>query len=393
MQAIASEYDDNMTASHSSAHDLYIPGLAGIVAARTAISEVDGLAGRLTLRGYSVEELAGKANFEEAAFLLWNGRHATPAELTRFRADWQECSVLPQFTLEAVDRIARQETGLMEALTYVLSSLAAAIAGEGETLRRIRISTSVPEIVARIYRLRKGLPSETAFDAGVGPGRFLGQILDRPCGQKEARALERYWLTVIDHGMNASTFAARVIVSTGSDDLAAILGALGAMKGPLHGGAPGPALAMVREIGSSERAERFLRAKLDKGERLMGFGHRVYKVRDPRAAVLSDTIDELAAAGVGDLGLLRLARDVESVAVRLLEEYKPGRNLRTNVEFYTALLLSSLSIPEELFTPLFSAARVAGWLAHCKEQRETGRLIRPASEYCGPFHDHWPETH
>ncbi len=160
------------------------------------------------------------------------------------------------------------------------------------------------------------------------------------------------------------------------------MGAIGALKGPLHGGAPGPALEMVFEIGSADRAESVIRKKLEHGERLMGFGHRIYKVRDPRAEVLSQAAAQMFQTS-GDTHLYLLAKTVEAVAIRLLEEYKPGRNLQTNVEFYTALLLHGLGMESELFTPTFAIARAGGWIAHCFEQLETGRLIRPQSRYVG----------
>ena len=191
-----------------------------------------------------------------------------------------------------------------------------------------------------------------------------------------------YLATVADHGFNASTFAARVIVSTGSDFVSAVTGAIGALKGPLHGGAPGPALDMVFEIGDASRAEAVLRRKLESGERLMGFGHRVYKVRDPRADVLAAAAARMFTRA-GDVRLYELARAVEAQALDLLEEYKPGRRLKTNVEFYTALLLCGLGLETAFFAPTFAIGRVAGWTAHCFEQRALGRLIRPQSAYVG----------
>ena len=185
-----------------------------------------------------------------------------------------------------------------------------------------------------------------------------------------------------------STFTARVIVSTRSDMISAVTGALGALKGPLHGGAPGPALDMVFEIGSIENVEPYLRAKLERGERLMGFGHAVYRVRDPRASVLAAEAARFFRAD-GDRQLYDLAREVERTAVRLLAEYKPGRNLDTNVEFYTALLLHGLGLPAELFTPTFAVGRVAGWTAHGFEQKADDRIIRPRAEYVGATGRRW----
>jgi citrate synthase len=204
----------------------------------------------------------------------------------------------------------------------------------------------------------------------------------------QTRALDTYLNTVIDHGLNASTFTARVIIATDSDLVSAVVGALGALKGPLHGGAPGPALDMVFDIGAADRAEAYLRAKLERGERLMGFGHRVYKVRDPRADVLSEAAEKLYKEA-GDSSLYELAKSVEQKSVQLLAEYKPGRNLQTNVEFYTALVLYGLGLDTELFTPTFAISRTAGWIAHCFEQKATGRLIRPSSRYVGETDQKW----
>jgi len=205
---------------------------------------------------------------------------------------------------------------------------------------------------------------------------------------EHVRGLETYLNTVVDHGLNASTFTARVITSTGSDLVSAVVGALGALKGPLHGGAPGPALDMVFEIGDASRAEEILRRKIEAGEKLMGFGHRVYRVRDPRADVLAAAAERLYTRA-GDMSLYRLARAVEVTAIRLLEEYKPGRRLQTNVEFYTALLLHGLGLETRLFTPIFAISRVSGWIAHAFEQRRANRIIRPQSEYAGPRDRTW----
>ena len=198
-----------------------------------------------------------------------------------------------------------------------------------------------------------------------------------------AKALDTYWVTVIDHGMNASTFAGRVIASTRSDMVSAVTGAIGALKGPLHGGAPGPVLDMLVEIGTLENAERWMTAEIDAGRRIMGFGHRVYKVRDPRAEVLSRVAEEMASAQLEDRRLFDLARGVEQVALRVLDERKPGRNLRTNVEFYTALVLQSLGLQPKSFVALFACGRAAGWCAHVIEQHAEDHLIRPQSEYVG----------
>ncbi|MEO0323545.1 MAG: citrate/2-methylcitrate synthase, partial [Myxococcota bacterium] len=206
--------------------------------------------------------------------------------------------------------------------------------------------------------------------------RLLHGRIPRPA---HADALDAYWVTVIDHGLNASTFAARVVASTGSDLTSSVLAALGALKGPLHGGAPGPVLDMLDAVARPERARAWLTRELDAGRRIMGMGHRVYRVRDPRAAALEAALRRLEGASPR----LALARAVEREAEALLAERKPGRRLRANVEFATATLLEALAIPREAFTAFFACARVAGWCAHAEEQAATGRLLRPRALYIG----------
>jgi citrate synthase len=240
-----------------------------------------------------------------------------------------------------------------------------------------------PAIIGAWWRFRNGqCPAPVRADLSHA-AHFLQQLTGVEPDAARSRAFETYLNTVCDHGLNASTFAARVIVSTQSDVISAITGAVGAMKGPLHGGAPGPALNMVFEIGTAERAEPVIVDRLERGERLMGFGHRVYRVRDPRADVLAAAAEQLYAAGA-DRRVYDLARHVEATALRLLRQRKPDRRIDTNVEFYTALLLYGIGLPVELFTPAFAAGRVAGWSGHCLEQLCEGRLIRPESEYVGP---------
>jgi citrate synthase len=252
----------------------------------------------------------------------------------------------------------------------------------------VAIVARVPTIVAAFSRLKRGA-EPLASDPDLGhAANFLYMLSGDVPGIERVRALETYLNTVIDHGLNASTFACRVITSTGSDLVSAVVGALGALKGPLHGGAPGPALDMVFEIGEASRAEEILRRKIEAGERLMGFGHRVYKVRDPRADVLAAAAERMYTRG-GDMSLYALTCAVEATAIRLLDEYKPGRRLRTNVEFYTALLLHGLGLDSSLFTPTFAISRVSGWIAHAFEQRSANRIMRPQSEYSGPRNRKW----
>ena len=352
-------------------------GLEGVVAATTRLSHVDGERGELIIAGYPLAELTAHASFEEATFLLWYGRRPAPAELNAFRGELASQRALPPATLTLLRECARRNVAPMDALRIAAGTISL------DSTEPTAIVAKMPIIAAAQWRLRNGqepLPPRTDLSHAA---HYLYLLTGDVPDEERARALEIYLTTVIDHGLNASTFTCRVITSTGSDLVSAIVGAIGALKGPLHGGAPGPALEMVFEIGEAARAEAVLRRKIEAGDRLMGFGHRVYKVRDPRADVLGAAAERLYARA-GDMDFYRLARDVERVALRLLEEYKPGRRLQTNVEFYTALLMHGLGLDVPLFTPTFAIGRVSGWIAHALEQRTTNRLIRPTSEYTGP---------
>ncbi|HET7583655.1 MAG TPA: citrate synthase/methylcitrate synthase [Gemmatimonadaceae bacterium] len=356
-------------------------GLEGVVAATTRLSHVDGERGELVIAGFPLAELAAHATFEEATWLLWHGELPTRAQLDGFRARLAARRALPDATLALLTQCAARGSAPMDALRMAVGTLSL-VSDDAED-----IVARVPTIIAAYARMQSGKAPIAPRD-DLGHAANLLHMLGADTSAERVRALETYLNTVIDHGLNASTFTCRVIISTGSDLVSAVVGAVGALKGPLHGGAPGPALETVFEIGQPERAEEVLRRKIESGERLMGFGHRVYKVRDPRADVLAAAAERLYARG-GDAELYRLARHVEETALRLLEEYKPGRRLQTNVEFYTALLLHGLGIDVSLFTPLFAASRVSGWIAHALEQRAANRLIRPASEYVGPRDRRW----
>jgi citrate synthase len=377
------------------------PGLADVVAAETRLSHVDGAAGELIIGGYRLEQLAAEATYEEVAYLLWHGRLPTAEELARFQEAAAHYRALPPLTGEVLRQAAENRSAPIDALrmaaaTFDLGLEAAdGLARANGNNGNLAENGAAPAILARMAsavatygRLQVGL-SPVAPDANLGHAANLLYMLEGVAPEpKRARALEIYLITVSEHGLNASTFAARVIAATGSDLVSAITGALGALKGPLHGGAPGPALDMVFEIGEASRAEEVLRAKLAQGERLMGFGHRVYKVRDPRADVLAAAAEQLLAHGEGK-ALYDLAKAVEATALRVLAEVKPGRKLDTNVEYFTALLLHGLGLNTDMFTPVFAAGRTVGWIAHCYEQAATGRIIRPQARYVGEVLDAW----
>jgi len=362
-------------------------GLEGVVAASTRLSQVDGEAGRLIIAGYAVDDLAPAATFEQVAYLLLNGRLPDPDESTIFKRDLAARRELPHAAIALLREAAAANTKTMDALRMATPVLSLG-SREDPVEDAMTAIAAFPTIVGTYWRIRRSeSPVLVRTDLGHA-AHYLHQLSGSEPTPERARALETYLNTVCDHGLNASTFAARVIVSTKSDVISAIGGAVGALKGPLHGGAPGPALDMVFEIGKPERAEAVIRAMLDRGERIMGFGHRVYRVRDPRADVLAAAAERFYSSG-GDRSIYELARHVEATALRLLREKKPDRRLDTNVEFYTALLLHGIGLPTELFTPTFAVGRVLGWSAHCLEQIRDGRLIRPQSLYVGPTDLHF----
>jgi citrate synthase len=356
------------------------PGLEDVVVAETSLSWVDGEGGRLVVRGHPIESLAAHG-FEEMCGLLWDGALPAPArgeEIRRAlgagRAEAFAELGLRLATLDADDAMESLRAGL------------AAMRSDAEPLERTgcRLVGAIAVWLGAWHRHRLGL-APVAPDPNLCHAEDLLRMLaGAPAPAALVRGLDAYLVTVAEHGMNASTFTARVVASTRSDAISAVVAALGSLKGPLHGGAPGPVLDMLDAIGSGENALAWLSAELAAGRRIMGLGHRIYRVRDPRAHVLETALAALEAEGVASR-YLPLARGVERAAVEALDAHRPDRRLRTNVEFYTAVLLDALGIPRTLFTSVFAAARAAGWLAHIAEERAVDRLIRPRQRYVGPL--------
>ena len=380
-----------------------VAGLEGVFVSKTRMSCVDGEAGVLTVGGFPVERLAPRASYEEVLHLLWEGRLPNTVEAEALREDLASRREIPKETVEMLRSAAAKDLHPMDALrigaaTLTLQDGAPRDDSREANLERARtLVAAFPTLVATYARLRAG-------DAPVAPDPSLGHAAHflyalngvRP-EPSAVRALETYLNTVVDHGMNASTFAARVIVSTRSDMTSAVVGAVGALKGPLHGGAPGPALDMVFEIQQrtaasgrsvAEEARRWAEDAIGRGERLMGFGHRVYRVRDPRAEVLGAAAEKLFEAGEA-ASLYRDARVVEAEILAALARHKPERRIQTNVEFYTALVLHGIGLTSDLFSPVFAIARVGGWTAHVLEQIDDDRLIRPRALYVGDFDRPW----
>ncbi len=378
-----------MTGSNGStavSHQSALPkpvGLEGVVAASTALSHVLGEEGKLVYRGYDIHELAGRASFEEVAFLLWKGRLPSRDELIQLQRTLGEQRPLPAHVIDII-RDLPAAAAPMDALRTGVSALGA-IAGEQfddvpDLDEAIALTAKFPGILAAFFRLRQGLQPVTPKIEHNTAQSYLYQLFDREPEEKHWRPLEVYLTLLADHGMNASTFTARVIASTGSDLCSAITGAVGALKGPLHGGAPSKVLDMLEAIGSAENVDQWLTEALDRGDRLMGFGHRVYKAEDPRAEILRGM-----AAEASTPEFFELSRRTEERALEMLHERKPGRRLYTNVEFYSAAVLSAVGLPGDMFTPTFAVSRVTGWTAHVLEQVANNRLIRPQSEFVGPM--------
>jgi len=353
-------------------------GLDNVQVADTALSDVDGERGRLTIRGHSVEELVEHATFEEVCGLMWSGALPAPAARGELRLQLSRARTAAFDMLPSLGG-ALGSADSMEALRAAVGQLRAGDPSED----RLRLTGAIPVFAAAWARLRAGQTPVAPNASLTHAADFLQMLTGTAPEAPRVRAIDSYLCCVVDHGMNASTFVARVVASTGSDLVSAIVAAIGALKGPLHGGAPGPVLDMLDAIGTPEHARTWLGAELTSGRRIMGMGHRIYRVRDPRAAALERATSVLESTGAA-ADRLTLARAVEREAERILAERHPDRPLRANVEFYTAVLLDAAGVPRTLFSTLFAASRVVGWCAHVEEQRRVGRLIRPASTYVGP---------
>jgi citrate synthase len=351
----------------------YSPGLEGVIAGETSIALVDGANGRLIYRGYPIGDLVRHGTYAQVAELLWTGEWPASARLAAAPLDDGVLDALRGLPVDA---------NPMDALRTAISTWGAihrppwpADVEQARTLTAL-----APSALAAFVRLRDGKePVEPDPELPLAAG-FLYQLNGEQPDPAAARALDAYFIVGAEHGFNASTFAARVITSTRSDIASALCGAIGALKGPLHGGAPAEVVSQLHEIGSPERAEQWVDEALERGERLMGFGHRVYRAYDPRAAAL-----RTVAEGLGSMAeWLRLAVAVEDIALRKLEERYPDRPLKTNVEYYTAAVLQGVGLPPDVFPATFALARHAGWTAHVLEQVEAARLIRPDVRYIGP---------
>jgi citrate synthase len=372
--------DDKAVAETDQGSRLYSPGLEGVIAGETSLGYVDGEHGRLLYRGYRIGDLVARGTYPAVANLLWTG-------------DWDPSHRLPTTPLPpAVLTVLRA----LPASTKPMDALRTAVSAWGATqdlpwpptVEQARALTAFsPSALAAFARLRAGQePVEPDPDLNLVEG-FLFQLTGSKPDPGTARALDAYFIVGSEHGFNASTFTARVITSTRSDIASAITGAIGTMKGPLHGGAPSEVVDQLAKVGSVDHADAWIREALDRGERLMGFGHRVYRAYDPRAAALRKVAEGMEHKPEW----LQLAIEVEDVALRILAEKHPDRPLKTNVEFYAAPVLMGVGLAPDLFPATFSLARHAGWTAHVLEQAADNRLIRPDVNYVGPAERDLPD--
>ena len=347
----------------------FVPGLEGVVAFETTIAEPDREGGALRYRGVDIEELVGRVSFGHVWGLLVDNKFAPglppaepypiPVHSGDIRVDVQSALAMlaPAWgmrqLLDIDDEQARDD--LARASVMALSFVAQSARGPG-----------LPPV-----------PQERIDEARNIVERFMIRWRGEP-DPRHVKAVDAYWASAAEHGMNASTFTARVIASTGADVAASLSGAVGAMSGPLHGGAPARVLSMIEEVERTGDAVKFVKASLDRGDRLMGFGHRVYRAEDPRARVLRRTAKELGAPRA------EVAEALEEAALTELHARRPDRVLATNVEFWAAIVLDFAEVPPHMFTSMFTCARTAGWAAHILEQKQTGRLVRPSARYVGP---------
>ncbi|WP_151526863.1 citrate/2-methylcitrate synthase [Serinicoccus kebangsaanensis] len=363
-------------------------GLKGLVVAQTRTGDVKGQDGFYHFREYSAVDLARHRTFEDVAHLMVGGHLPSAAEADAFAAELAAASTMPHELLEVLLAIARSgaDRASLARLRTAISMLGsledfpASYGAEPEQVRAgvVRLIALTPVLQAAIHRLRRGetpLPPRPELGAA---GSWLWMLTGEEPAPEHTAAVTAYLISTIDHGFSASTFTARVVTSAGADVASAVCGALGTFAGPLHGGAPDRALDSLDEIGTPDRARGWVRERVAAGERIMGFGHAVYRTTDPRAVLMRDHAERLGGP------LAELAVAVEREVVAALAELKPGRELHTNVEFYAGVVMEQCGIPREMFTPTFAVARVVGWGAHILEQSADPRIIRPSAEYVGP---------
>ncbi|WP_328742865.1 citrate synthase/methylcitrate synthase [Streptomyces caniferus] len=363
-------------------------GLSGVIVTETQVGDVRGTEGFYHYRQYSAVELATARTFEDVWHLMFHGELPDAAQLKAFSAETAALRTLPAAVRDALPALAHAGvlSGPLAGLRTALSLLGATVGlrplydldPDRRRADALAACAAVPTLVTALHRLGQGLqPVEPRADLSYA-ANYLYMLTGEEPELDRVRAIEAYLISTIDHGFNASTFTARVIASTGADLAACLVGAVGALSGPLHGGAPSRALDMLDAIGTPDRIDPWIRERVLGGERIMGFGHSVYRTEDPRSRMLRGIAQQLGGP------LVEFAVQVEARVEELLAELKPGRELHTNVELYAGVVMELCGLPREMFTPTFCAARVVGWSANILEQAEDSKIIRPAARYVGP---------
>ncbi|WP_037672076.1 citrate synthase/methylcitrate synthase [Streptomyces griseus] len=378
-----------MSVNRSAATLVDVPrGLAGVVVTDTEVGDVRGLEGFYHYRQYSAVELARTRSFEDVWHLLVQGELPDAARAAAFTAETAALRRLPDAVRAALPGIAAagRDSGPLAGMRTALSLLGAAkgfrpvydIEADRRRADSVVAAAAVPTLLTALHRLGNGLdPVEPRGDLSYA-ANYLYMLTGKEPDQRQTRAIEQYLISTIDHGFNASTFTARVIASTGADIAACLVGAVGALSGPLHGGAPSRALDTLDAIGTPDRIDAWIRERVLAGDRIMGFGHAIYRTEDPRSRMLREIAQHFGGPRVD------FAVEVERQVEAILAELKPGRELHTNVEFYAGVVMELCGLPREMFTPTFAAARVVGWSANILEQAEDRKIIRPVARYVGP---------
>lgn len=364
----------------------FVKGLDGVVASQTVLSLVDGANSKLYYRGVPVEELASQSTFEETVFFLWEGKFPATSELTAFKKQLAQQRAVPAEILNVLKTFPKSAhpMGVLRSMVSVLGIFDKdGDKQDQETMKRqaLRLTASLPTIMAAFFRIRQG-KEIIAPDSNLSQaGDFLYMMHGKAPASEMERALDAYLILLADHGLNASTFAARVTTATESDMYSAITSAVGTLKGDLHGSANQHAMEMILEIGSADKAENYVRDLLRQKKKVMGFGHRIYKKEDPRATVFRGIAQKLCERA-NEFRWTEISNKIEKV---MMEE----KQIPCNVDFFSASVLYVLGFPVDFFTTVFASSRVAGWTAHVIEQRKDNRLIRPAAEYTGPMDQHY----
>lgn len=360
---------------------MFQKGLKDVVAVHTKIADVNGVKGELRYRGVLIGQVVKQHSFEQLLYFLLNGQFPNEEQLQHVQVELIENRALPQHVQAIIDALPPDVT-LMDAMRTAISAYC-----DRDFLRKnieaqaIQLIAALPVIIARHYRNQQGLELVES-DANLNhTANYLWMLTGSLPTSVQVEALETYLKLTMEHGLNASTFAGRVTISTESDLPAAITSAIGTMKGPLHGGAPAVVIDLLNEIGTPDNIRTVIEQKIANGDRIMGFGHRVYKTEDPRSVLLREKCQSMS----GQDAWLDLATVAEQEIIRLLDKHKPGRKLYTNVEYYAAAIMRSIDMPPALFTPTFSVARIVGWAAHAIEQQQDNTIFRPQSLYIGPM--------